>query len=184
MKRLVNLLPPQEQKQIKLQEVQNQLLSFGIWLFLSFLVLAVLLFVGRFFLRTELRLVFDQVAAEARILSEIRKGGLRNEIEAFNHNLENFQLLQEKHENFSKILMELGRILPSDVTIDKLVINRNDKKIEISGRAGTRVSILKLRENILASPYFTNVNFPLANLERPTDVTWRYRFYFDPTKLR
>ena len=43
----------------------------------------------------------------------------------------------------------------------------------------------KVREMMQpAIDYFEKVNFPLANLEKPKDLNWRYRFFVKPEKLR
>lgn len=184
MKRFINLLPPEDQKQIRLAKLNTELISFGVWFGLSLLVLVALLFAGQIFLKAELNVSADHLAVKSQELDKLEQGSLKKQVEDFNLGLENFQKLEGAHENWSAILMELARLLPPGVTLDSVAVARDERKIEIAGRASTRTSALLLRTNIIASPYFVNVNFPLANLEKSIDVPWKYRFYFRPEELK
>lgn len=180
MKKFVNLLPPEEQKQLKLQELNRELLSFAFWLGLSFLVFIALLYAGRVFLRSELAATTQQVAAETTALTDLQEAGLPAEVEKFNLNLANFRTLTAKHETLAPVLLELAQLLPPDLTLSSLSLERKSRKVEIAGRAGSRKSVLILRRNLLTSPSFSNVNFPLSNLEKATDLPFSYRFYLKP----
>lgn len=177
MKKSINLLPPAEQKEIKLLEASREVRDFGIWLVVSLAALAALLFVTRIFLSAELASVAGQQAASAAALENLQGGALRQEIELFNKDLANFKKLEEHETSLAPVLREFGRLLPPDLTLDSLNITRADGKVEVSGRGGTRTSVLRLRQLLLDSEYFENVNFPLANLERAGDTPWKYRFY-------
>lgn len=180
MKKYTNLLPPREQKQVKLLRVQGQLLNFSFWLILSLLILIVSFFAAQVFLSSELELTNNQVSAKAGALANVEVTALRREVKLFNQDLANFQTLNLKRQNLSQVLIEFARALPPEVTLDSFGVNLGDYKVEVTGRALTRAAVLKLRKNLLASSYFTNVNFPLSNLEKPTNVAWKYRFYIRP----
>ncbi|MDP3741455.1 MAG: PilN domain-containing protein [bacterium] len=184
MKRYINLLPPDFQKQVKLEKLQSQVVSFGIWSAVSLLVFATILFASFVVLKQSLIGLAEEVAVQTKVLDEIKETSVRKEVEIYNNNLKNFETLAAARNDWSVVLMEIARTLPKDMTIDSLTINRLDKKVELGGHSRSRDQVLQFRKNLVSSSYFTNVNFPLANLEKPTDLNWKYRFFLNPAPTK
>jgi len=184
MKKSINLLPPPEQKKIKLIRMSEEIRDFAIWLTLSLFILGGFLFAAIVFLKEELSSVSEQITSQQEVLGNIQSTQIKGDIDRFNEGLTNFTTIRSESEQWSKALAELASLLARDVTIDGLDITRADKKFEIKGRAGNRNSVLKLRQDLLNSEYFGGVNFPLANLEKARDTDWSYRFYVKTEKLK
>lgn len=184
MKRYINLLPPAEQQLIKVAETSNAIRDFGIWLGISLVALSVLLFATKIFLNKQLERSAEQLATETETLLKLEATSARKEVEALNLDLENFKILDSRAEKWSRVLIELARRLPPDMTLDSITIDRSSLRVEVAGRADTRISVLRFRETLIASEYFANVNFPLGNLKRSRNVPWQYRFQIKPEKLK
>lgn len=184
MKRYINLLPPEQQKNIRLARVNSQVLSFVIWLILSILIFATVLFASFLVLRQRLESLQGEIAEQTKTLEELKETSVRKEVEIFSSNLKNFDVLQKSQDGWSRVLEEIARGLPADMTIDTMSINRADRKVELSGRGGSRNSVLQYRKTLIASANFVNLNFPLANLEKSKDLSWKYRFYVKPEFLK
>ncbi len=179
MRKFINLLPPEEQKQNRLGELVNHLQEFGLWLVVSLLVLSTVLLAAQIFLRAEAELVAEEVRVKAEDLSKLKQDVLQVEFQNFQELLRNFQILRSAHRAWDDEVLELARLLPPEVTLDKFTINQEaaSGKVEVAGRAGTREAVLQLRENLLQSEQFRNVNFPLQNLEKANNTSWKYKFY-------
>lgn len=184
MKKNVNLLPPEEQEQIALEQSNFRIIKFGMWWVSSLLLLLVVLLASQFVLSQTAKSTDDQVAAQKLVLAAVERTAVLKQAESVNNTIANFQSLSAQDLRFSPFLIEFAKLLPVDVTIDTLIVSRSTKKVEVSGRAGTRESVLRLRENILGSKYFENVNFPLENLESARDVNWKYKFYLKTASLK
>ena len=184
MKKYINLLPPENQKEIRSSRINTHFLDFGIWVVLSLLVFSTVLFISFLILRGNLNAREEEVARENRALAEVKETSVRKEVEDYNQNLTNFQTLAETSETWSKVLIEIAKNLPINLTIDSLSINRLDHKVELSGHAATRGAVLDFRHNLLNSRMFSRVNFPLSNLEKPAELNWKYRFFFNPDFLK
>lgn len=184
MKRYINLLPPQDQKQFRLGRINAQILRFGIWVILSLLIFSAILFVSFLFLRADLEAADEEVALKTKALAEVKETSVRKEVEEYNQNLKNFETLIQTNELWSKVLMEIAKNLPPDMTIDSLQVSRTDRKVELSGHARARTSVLEFRRLLLNSSMVSAVNFPLANLEKPSDLKWKYRFFINQEFLR
>lgn len=177
-KKFINLLPPEEQSEMRRQRLHNRVLNFGVWVMIVLVAATVGLWTMRFALQGDLDASSVALSAASQELQSLQNTPLREEVLALNRDLSNLDILQNKHQEWSLILRELAGLLPRDVTLDKVSITRNTRKLEIVGHALRRESVLQFRESLINSPYFTNVNFPLANLEKPQDLEWSYRLYF------
>lgn len=177
MKKYINLLPPESQKQIRLGRVNAQFFDFGIWVVLSLLIFSAVLFVSLLFLRGNLEGTQEEVARQSRALAEVKEAPVKKEVEEYNKNLKNFETLVQTREPWSKVLMEIAKNLPADMTIDTMSISRLERKVELAGHARTRGSVLQFRGSLLNSRLVRSVNFPLMNLEKPRDLKWKYRFF-------
>lgn len=180
MQKSINLLPPEEQKQLGLENYNRQLVHFGIWIVFSLGAVMFILFLSLIFLsRTEklTRQGAEQANGELRGLEQSL---VQKQVEKLNLDLGNFQSLTVQDVKPSSLLIEFASLLPADVSLDAFAISRDDGKVEVSGTARTRASVLQLRSNLLVSENFYNVNFPLSNLQTANDVNWKYRFYIKP----
>lgn len=184
MKQYINLLPPEQQRSIRLTRLNSQVMSFGVWFILSLLVFATVLFASFLVLRQRLDAMEQEVAVQSKALDELKDTAVRKEVENFSQNLKNFETLLKARDNWSGILQELARNLPPDMAVDSLSVNRADRKIELGGRAATRSSVLEFRRHLLDSGHFANINFPLANLEKAENLRWKYRFFVNPAFLK
>ena len=70
MKRYINLLPPEQQRNIHLSRLNSQVLSFGIWLLLSLLIFSTVLFAYFLVLRQRLEQTDREVAIESQRLED------------------------------------------------------------------------------------------------------------------
>lgn len=177
IKKYINLLPPEELKVRRQKEFAHQLQFFGVVFLASLVALSALLFSAEVYLKAQVREGAAAVAAATEELATLERSGMQDEIGKINRNLENIQLLQKQQLKLFDAFREFAALLPRGMTVDGFTFTREEKKIEVSGRALTREEVLTLRENLLASQYFKAVNFPLQNLERSRDVEWSYRFY-------
>lgn len=184
MKKYINLLPPDYQRDARLGRLNFQILSFGIWSIASLLIFAAILFASFVVLRQRLSGVEQEIVGESKVLDELKETSVRKEVEAYGQNLKNFETLTKARDNWSAVLVELANDLEKDMTLDTLTVGRLDRKVEVAGHAGSRSSVLKFRQSLIASAHFVNVNFPLANLEKPKDLNWKYRFYVKPEFLK
>ncbi len=177
VKKRINLLPPGDQNQNRFSDINFQIVRLGSIVTATVLILILGLFVAQLFFENTLSQTEVEIEINKQILAHYQKAGLENEILELNETMSNFNSLLSSQPKWSPYLIELARILPTDVSIDSLKINAATRKVEAAGTSLTRDSVLQLRENILRSRYFENINFPLVNLEKPNNVSWKFRFY-------
>lgn len=176
-KKYANLLPKPDQSDVRMEKITSRLLNLLVWVALSLAVLVVLLLGTRIYLASELGRVKDRIVLQQQAVSKEENLEIKRELEEFNTHLANLAAFEENQGFWSEIMINFARLLPSDLVIDTLSADRKTGQISITGFSSSRDSVLMLRENLLTSDYFENVNFPLSNLTRPTDVNFRYTFF-------
>lgn len=182
-KEYVNLLPEEDQKEFAFLRLHGRILNLIIWIVISLLVMTVLFLGTRLYLRSEISQTQSQIELQQQIVSQEENKEIREQVVSLNNDLKNLVTLEDAHARWSEALIRFSKLVPEDVAIDSFVAERGDNKVRISGFAKTRESILELRENLLSSDYFKDVNFPLSNLVSPQDATFRYTFYVDAEML-
>jgi len=184
IKKYINLLPPAEQQLVKVEETSGLIKDFGIWLAIALVVLSLFLFATKIFLNERLDDSRQQLATETETLTRLQATEARKEVEMLNADLQNLKVLESQAEKWSAALIELARLLPADMTVDSLSIDRKTLRVEASGHAASRSSVLGLRAGLIESEFFSNVNFPLDNLEKSRNLPWKYRFQLNRDKLK
>jgi len=160
-KRLVNLLPPSEQKSNTQVQINREIMNFGVWLVLSLVVVALVLFAAQITLSAQLSGARELIEIKNQELDNLEKAFLQDEVVFLNQDLENFEKIHSQSKAWSGAILEITRLMPQDMVLDSMTIESKDNRVEASGRAGSRDSVLAFRQSLLGSEYFEIVNFPL-----------------------
>lgn len=179
----INLLPKSEQKELRMQVIAEQVFSFWVWTLLSLVVFGVFSYLGQYTLRDQIIQTERTINVRGAILNSGENEKYKNEIETLNNNIKSIKALNKEHYQWSRVLEEIALILPSGITIDSLILQRDSGKIDIIATANDRNSILSFWANVIKSPYFMNINFPLSNLEKSTAAPFMFTFYLKPGRL-
>jgi len=181
--KFINLLPETELKELKLEFASKHLLKFFVVSLISLLILIL----GAVSVNV---LIKSQIAANNIEISELQaqlnssdNQALQKEIIGLNSQIKNISVINQQHYLWSKALTELGNLAPSDLHIDLLTVDRTGQ-IVINGTTDDRDSVLTFWSNVKKSRYFMNINFPLKNLEKPTDTPFTFTFFINPKSIQ
>ncbi len=180
----INLLPKAEQKEIKLELIAHQLLNFWFWIVGSMLLLFALSLITSVQLRTSIADTELEIIKSKEALSSATNQQLERQVVNLNSEIDKVKLLRSQHYYWSNGLIELANILPSDMVIDLLFLDRASGKVDVSGIAEDRESVLKFWSDMHKSKYFKDINFPLPNLERAFDTSFSFSFYIKPEQIK
>ncbi|OGE81017.1 MAG: hypothetical protein A3H72_01615 [Candidatus Doudnabacteria bacterium RIFCSPLOWO2_02_FULL_48_8] len=179
----INLLPLSAQKELTLELASRQFLNFWAWIFFSLLLLSALSFFSTFQLNSQINQAEEAIAENQALLKSATNQQLQQQVVALNDEIRKIEALRARHYYWSEALVELGNFIADDAVIDVLSLDRASGKIDISGTAQDRESILKFWADMHKSKYFKNINFPLSNLERADDAPFTYTFYINPEAI-
>jgi Tfp pilus assembly protein PilN len=182
--KVINLLPQSEQKSIRQEKLFS---SFRKFLLASAMTYALVIagVVGwKFYLQSTLVGVDADIKKNQAFIDKQENDNIRKEAQKNNNTVTDYITLAKANPNWSNVLIELSRLVPSDVVLTSLAANTKTGKIELLGVGLTRDAVLKLRSNIAGSSTFKNINLPLENLQKPTNVVFSYAFYLADGALK
>jgi len=167
---MINLIPPDAQKQVK-REYKIRVAS--VWLYLlgsAFLIIAILYAPTYVLLRSQLS-SFSEEYAQANTQDETFKE-LETAINAAN---ETAKLLNTSSNMvlFSTIISELESLTTNGVDITNFMMSREGSvvnSIVINGDAVSRSSLSSFRDAIEASELFESATLPLSNFAKDRDI--------------
>lgn len=181
--KIINLLPPTEQRLLRKNRVFSSLKKF-VWASVMTYIVVVLVLVGyRLYLQKNLSSLDNQINEEQQIISKGDNVALQKEITDINKTVSDYNRLVEENPKWSKVLEEFAKLVPDGIYITGFSANGSTGKIDIKGTGLTRDSVLALHTNIAASKIFKNVDLPLDNLQKPTNVQFHYSFFLQDKVL-
>jgi len=179
-----NLLPKEDQKEITLEFVFDQMLFFWICVVGSLVIFWILGFAGKIYLNQKINTTVDEIAKQQNVLNSSDYKDLQRQVLELNGTIKEINNLQSQHYYWSKAISELSSLVPADVQLNQIIISRETGRIDITGQAKTRDSVIELWSNIIKSDYFRGINFPLANLEKSKLGNFTYTFYVKKEKIK
>lgn len=177
MIRHMNLLPKHKQ-----DELAHEKLFYS--LSVACVIASILMVVGvvvQFGVHTYLGQEIDTVQAEIdtmkRTANKTENAAVKQKIKVANAQIENFASLTSKAPQWSQVFAAFLNNVPPDIKITNLKANAEKKEITINGYAPTRDLVIELYNNINADKdHFKDINYPLENVSRPTNVLFTFTF--------
>jgi Tfp pilus assembly protein PilN len=182
--RIINLLPKTQQKEITLDQAANQLLNFWLWVIGSMLLLFLLSLVTVFRLNTAITETETEISKNREALKSSQNQQLEKQVLNLNTEIQKIKTLRNEHYRWSNGLIELGNIIPAEMVVDVMSLQRETGKVDISGTSRSRGSVLQFWANMHKSSHFKDINFPLTNLERSTDAPYSFTFYINEEEIK
>lgn len=177
MKR-INLLPQHKQVELYYEDLYHSVNAL-VALSAVILLLGVVVQVGVWVYldRKEARLVVE-VTELQQVINKSENAEVKQEIKDINAQMTDFDKLTTSSPQWSKVLKAFAGLVPNGVLINNFISDSESQEVEISGYSPTREQVIELYNNINASKeYFKDINYPLENVAKPTDVTFNFKFY-------
>lgn len=173
---MLNLLPPQQKKELRLDLLSQVIISTAIAVIFMILILALLLLVAQSFLNInseeiERELVLWQSRAEIRELESLEK-----KVRELNRELIFLDGLQKEQVRFSLFLENLAKDVPAGIRFDDISVKESN--VSIKGYALTRDILLTFKNTLESASYVSNFDFPLSNLVKTTDIDFILSFTY------
>lgn len=182
--KLINLLPREEQKELRMEIISSQVTSFWVFAVLSLGALFALSFAAEVLIKQGIDNENEAIAAQKRSLEAADIREVERDVTVLNNNIRTIKNLQTQHYYWSKALVEIGNLTPIDMSFDLLSLDRTTGKVEVSGSATNRTSVIEFWANVKKSALFRNIDFPLANLEKANNGTFQYSFFVNEAEIK
>jgi hypothetical protein len=173
----INLLPKDEQRQLNWDLLSAHMISFWVMILISLAALLLLALGQRLYLSRQMSRYDAQIEQQKKVLASSDNEALRTQVVDLNNQVKAINNLRDSHLNWSDVFVAIADITPGDVQFNQINIDRATGRVDVVGQAKLRDSILEFWSNVIKSDEFENINFPLSNLEKPTDGAFNFTFY-------
>lgn len=155
---------------------QNVVFS-GLILILLSLVLILLLGGLLIFLNFKFQVIEKEIISEqSRVIQSETVRSMERKIKELNKELEEVKEAQTKESNIYSILDNISQNVLVGVEVYSLRIDRETKRVNVSGYSPARENLLIIKEILETSDNYKNIDFPLANLTNPRDIDFGFSF--------
>lgn len=183
--KLINLLPKEKQQEL-LDKKFLRVLVIMIWLSIFGFLLVLL---TQFGVRTYLNSIELSVKSNIENLkisaNKEENAKIKTQIKSLNDIIVDYRNLSGSIPKLSKVIRQFAPLVPSEVKISSFVLDANKKTIVINGISPTRELVIELYENIVnAKSDFPDIDYPLENVARPTNINFHFSFNVSPELLK
>lgn len=172
---MLNLLPPKQKRELRLDLLNQAIAAFGIAAILVVLILTLVLAIALFYLNINLaQLEKELISWQAKPEIEELKN-LEEKVKEVNQNLAFLEEYQKEQTGFSLILENLSEEVLSGIRFNNMSLEKSGK-VNIRGHALTRDILLTFKNNLERAPYVSDFDFPLSNLTKSEDIDFYLNF--------
>jgi len=163
---MLNILPLQQKKEMKLNKIFNSLKRSIIFLWLLLIMPAGLLITTHYLLLS----INDKINNTIVPNPQEKLQDIAVISQTFNSYLKKGESIQQSHANPVLFLEHLTQLIPAGITIKGINLSLIDKTIAFSGEATTRDELIILENNLSSDSMFSNFSYPLSNLSEKENI--------------
>lgn len=176
---MINLLPPQQKKELLVEERFKLVLIFGILTLLFLISLSLILFSVKIYIsgQVESQKILINIEEEKLKLLGVQK--LEEEIKLINQNLSQLNNFYQKQPNLTFWLTKISETLRPGMYLTALsltpVPEENKFEVSLKGFAPNRDRLSEFKRNLEAGP-FEEIYFPVSNWIDPSNFLVTFEF--------
>lgn len=184
MTKITNLLPKEDQQDLKLELMAGQVFRFWAYILASFVVLSGLGMGMVFVLEQRIAASNNEIDSKRQSLNSSATRQLEQEVVTLNDQIRLLNSLYANHYYWSKTLTELSYMVDSGTRLTTVQMDRATGKVTVQGEADDRDSVLSFWSRVMKSEVFKDINFPLTNLESNVGPEFTFEFYIKPEEVK
>lgn len=166
----LNLLSPEKKKKLKEKEIfyllKNVAFLVAIFLFFN----AGILLATKFYLEDKLRTITQDVDQATAVLPNAQGAPINTTIQEINGKIDYLTTIQQDYIKWSAYLADLTALIPQNIKLSGIRLNKENNEIEITGRAVSRNDFLSLKSNLDGSKILNDIISPISNLIKKENV--------------
>ena len=175
---MINLLPPEEKKEILVKKKLKLVLIFELGILLFLISALFIVFSIAIYLNGEITSEKITVSQREEDIDLTTIANFQKEIEALNEKIKNVESHYNQQVYLTPVLEKVFEKLPSQSYLNNFSFTKSSKtlKINLSGFIPTRDDLLAFKRNIESDKDFKSVSFPPGNWVSPTDIEFFLSF--------
>jgi Tfp pilus assembly protein PilN len=175
--KIINLLPKPKQQELRYESVYHSVLV-AIVIAVGILLFAVVVQVLAWaYMQREQVTVVQRIEQIKQVADKEENTALKAKILALNNEMQDFKDLSASAGQWSDVLSAFAKQIPEGVKINQFQADEKTGKITINGQSPTREAVIELYNNISRDgEHFKDIDYPLENVAKPTDVAFHFTF--------
>lgn len=154
---MINLLPPKAQKAAKLQNIQNDVLKYGLALLLFSILSVALQFLGYLYINQQKDGTKVEISDKEEELKKINTG--QEEAIQLSQDIDTIGQLLKRRVDFAELIQEIGGALPAGANLNNLSLGSSNREpINMVFTVDSQKKAAILRQNLEDSGVFTGAD--------------------------
>lgn len=174
----LNLLPPEEKREILIKKRLTLVLIFETSALLFLVSISLIFLATKIYLLGEIDTQKIMVAAKEKEINSSAIGDFQQKIKSLNANLGEITSFYRGRVYFVGVLEKVSGLLPSGSYLTDISFRQEAArlKVAISGFAPNRDELLLFKESLEKDSNLTAVNFPPSDWVNPADINFSFSF--------
>lgn len=170
----LNLISETEKKILKERRLFIITKSTFIILLVTIVIFTVVLFFDKLLLNNKLKTTDSEIKSEESFIQAQQGSTLEKSIKELNSQLQTISNIEKNHINWNKAVAMIVNLVPANIQISSLVLDKDSQNFNLNGQAKTRDSLLVLQHNLESSKSITNLITPITNLTEKENISFEY----------
>jgi Tfp pilus assembly protein PilN len=170
---LINLLPPERQKEIKNLRYIGIVLKIGTMALFALVVLASFSYACLYFISVEEKSVEEELVRFKQARSYQETQVAQDSLREYNKIASKVKSGLKKQKEYWNIIYEINSKVPADVVLTNFGVSA-DGMIVLKGLAYTRADFLAFKDGLENSELLKNLESPISNLVMEKDVSFEF----------
>lgn len=177
MSRIINLLPKEKQQELKYEAIAHGMLKVCVISAVTFGVVVLVQLGTRVYLEHQASQLAGSIDSLQAQVNKQDNATIKTKITNINNSILDAKNLRDDAPKWSHVLTAFSELPPEGVNIASFVVDSKNKLINITGRAPTREKVIEFYNAILKdTKHFSNVDYPLENVAKPTGNNFHFSF--------
>lgn len=155
----INLLSPNQKKELKIKRVYVAVKELVILLLLFTSIIAILLLASRYVLDNKMAQLIEK-----NTLVVQTNAAVVNKINLLNAKIDTIDKIQNNFKKWSNFLITITNLTPPNISYELIRIQFDSAALELRGVAKTRDDLTKLKDELNSLKLIKDINLPLKDL--------------------
>jgi len=172
---MINLLPPQYEGELAIEEKKRLVIILGIIFFLFLLSIILMLLAIRIYLVSQVEAQKSSLDLQKQEKETPKIKGIEDKIKIANQDLLLLDNFYQKQLSLSELLGKINDAIPSGLYLTNFLFSKDSSQIFLSGYSSTRENLKKFQTNlsqIFGKKDIKEINVPVANWIEAADVNF------------
>ncbi|MFH1232547.1 MAG: PilN domain-containing protein [Patescibacteria group bacterium] len=162
---VLNLISKKFKKEIKLKHFYQLIKRINYTLIIIATITATILLFAKIILQNN----FIDIVEQTSLITKNNQN-YNNKIKEINNKLKTVSTIQNDFIVWSKIIEDISKITPTNVTLNLVRMDSTNRNIKLQGKAKQRSDLLELKSNLEKSTLYNSIDLPIKNLLEKEDI--------------